>query len=58
MGIAKAPGRSITIPTRTTIMARREEISFFRDGHVQWVKGGKNYVFNYELSQDEARTGP
>ena len=39
-------------------MARREEISFFRDGHVQWVKGGKHYMFNYELSQDEVRTGP
>jgi prepilin-type N-terminal cleavage/methylation domain-containing protein/prepilin-type processing-associated H-X9-DG protein len=28
------------------------------DGHVEWVKGGKNYVFKYELSQDEQRSGP
>ena len=28
------------------------------DGHVQWVKGGKNYVVSYEISQDEARSGP
>ena len=27
------------------------------DGHVQWVKGGKNYIFSYELGQDEARSG-
>jgi prepilin-type N-terminal cleavage/methylation domain-containing protein/prepilin-type processing-associated H-X9-DG protein len=30
----------------------------FCDGHVQWVRGGKNYVFSYELSQDEVRSGP
>jgi len=28
------------------------------DGHVEWVKGGKNYVFRYELAQDEVRSGP
>jgi prepilin-type N-terminal cleavage/methylation domain-containing protein/prepilin-type processing-associated H-X9-DG protein len=28
------------------------------DGHVQWVKGGKNYVIAYETGQDEARSGP
>ena len=28
------------------------------DGHVEWVKGGSNYVFRYELSQDEVRSGP
>ena len=30
----------------------------FCDSHVQWVKGGKNYVISYETSQDEARSGP
>ena len=28
------------------------------DGHVQWVRGGKNYVFSYELGQDENRSSP
>src|SRR5262249_10854853 len=28
------------------------------DGHVAWVKGGKNYVVSYETSQDEARSSP
>jgi prepilin-type processing-associated H-X9-DG protein len=28
------------------------------DGHVQWVKGGKNYVVSYETAQDENRSGP
>lgn len=28
------------------------------DGHVQWVKGGKNYVLAYEIAQDENRTTP
>jgi prepilin-type processing-associated H-X9-DG protein len=28
------------------------------DGHVEWVKGGSNYVFAYEQAQDERRTGP
>jgi len=26
------------------------------DGHVQWVKGGKNYVLSYETAQDENRS--
>jgi prepilin-type N-terminal cleavage/methylation domain-containing protein/prepilin-type processing-associated H-X9-DG protein len=26
------------------------------DGHVDWVKGGTNYVFNYEQGQDENRS--
>jgi len=30
----------------------------FCDGHVEFVKGGKNYVFSYELAQDERRSGP
>ena len=30
----------------------------FCDSHVQWVKGGKNYVLSYETSQDENRSGP
>ncbi len=28
------------------------------DGHVQWVKGGKNYVIAYETAQDENRSAP
>jgi prepilin-type N-terminal cleavage/methylation domain-containing protein/prepilin-type processing-associated H-X9-DG protein len=28
------------------------------DGHVDWVRGGTNYVFGYEQAQDEARKGP
>jgi prepilin-type processing-associated H-X9-DG protein len=28
------------------------------DGHVQWVKGGKNYVIAYETAQDENRSSP
>ena len=28
----------------------------FCDGHVQWVKGGRNYVISYETSQDENRS--
>ena len=27
------------------------------DGHVDWVRGGTNYIFNYEQAQDEGRTG-
>ena len=27
------------------------------DGHVQWVKGGKNYIVAYEIAQDENRSG-
>ena len=30
----------------------------FCDGHVQWVKGGQNYVISYETAQDENRSGP
>src|SRR6266478_7186452 len=30
----------------------------FCDSHVQWVKGGKNYILSYETSQDENRSGP
>ena len=32
--------------------------ALFCDGHVQWVKGGKNYVIVYETAQDENRSGP
>jgi prepilin-type N-terminal cleavage/methylation domain-containing protein/prepilin-type processing-associated H-X9-DG protein len=28
------------------------------DGHVQWVKGGKNYIISYETAQDENRSLP
>jgi prepilin-type N-terminal cleavage/methylation domain-containing protein/prepilin-type processing-associated H-X9-DG protein len=28
------------------------------DGHVQWVKGGKNYIQAYETAQDENRASP
>ena len=28
------------------------------DGHVQWVKGDKNYVISYETAQDENRSSP
>jgi len=28
------------------------------DGHVQWVKGGKNYIIAYETGQDENRSSP
>jgi prepilin-type N-terminal cleavage/methylation domain-containing protein/prepilin-type processing-associated H-X9-DG protein len=28
------------------------------DGHVEWVRGGRNYVQAYETAQDEARSGP
>src|SRR6266436_4908859 len=28
----------------------------FCDSHVQWVKGGKNYILSYETSQDENRS--
>ena len=30
----------------------------FCDGHVQWVKGGMNWVVSYETGQDENRSGP
>jgi len=30
----------------------------FCDGHVEWVKGGMNWVRVYELGQDEGRTAP
>jgi len=30
----------------------------FCDSHVQWVKGGKNYILSYETAQDENRSGP
>jgi prepilin-type N-terminal cleavage/methylation domain-containing protein/prepilin-type processing-associated H-X9-DG protein len=30
----------------------------FCDGHVQWVKGGMNYVIAYETGQDENRSRP
>ncbi len=29
----------------------------FCDGHVQYVKGGMNYVISYETAQDENRSG-
>jgi len=32
--------------------------ALFVDAHVQWVKGGKNYVIVYETAQDENRSGP
>jgi prepilin-type N-terminal cleavage/methylation domain-containing protein/prepilin-type processing-associated H-X9-DG protein len=32
--------------------------ALFCDGHVQWVKGGKNYVITYETAQDENRSSP
>jgi prepilin-type N-terminal cleavage/methylation domain-containing protein/prepilin-type processing-associated H-X9-DG protein len=32
--------------------------ALFCDGHVRWVKGGKNYIVTYETAQDEARSGP
>ena len=28
------------------------------DGHVEWVKGGKNYIIAYETAQDENRSSP
>jgi prepilin-type N-terminal cleavage/methylation domain-containing protein/prepilin-type processing-associated H-X9-DG protein len=28
------------------------------DGHVEWVKGGNNYVFGYEQAEDEGRSTP
>jgi len=30
----------------------------FCDGHVQFTKGGMNYVISYETAQDENRSGP
>jgi len=30
----------------------------FCDGHVQFVKGGMNWVISYETGQDEGRSGP
>jgi prepilin-type N-terminal cleavage/methylation domain-containing protein/prepilin-type processing-associated H-X9-DG protein len=30
----------------------------FCDGHVQFVKGGLNWVISYETGQDESRSGP
>jgi len=30
--------------------------ALFCDSHVQWVKGGKNYVITYETAQDENRS--
>jgi prepilin-type N-terminal cleavage/methylation domain-containing protein/prepilin-type processing-associated H-X9-DG protein len=32
--------------------------ALFCDSHVQWIKGGKNYVITYETAQDENRSGP
>jgi prepilin-type N-terminal cleavage/methylation domain-containing protein/prepilin-type processing-associated H-X9-DG protein len=32
--------------------------ALFCDSHVQWVKGGKNYVITYETAQDENRSSP
>ncbi len=31
--------------------------TLFCDGHVQWTKGGKNYILSYETAQDEGRSG-
>ncbi len=32
--------------------------ALFCDSHVQWVKGGKNYIIAYETAQDENRANP
>jgi len=32
--------------------------ALFVDAHVQWVKGGKNYILTYETAQDENRASP
>jgi prepilin-type processing-associated H-X9-DG protein len=32
--------------------------ALFCDGHVEWIRGGMNYVKFYERTEDEGRSGP
>jgi prepilin-type N-terminal cleavage/methylation domain-containing protein/prepilin-type processing-associated H-X9-DG protein len=52
------PGARNNIPDKVDDHGAEGGNILFCDGHVQWVKGGQNYVISYETAQDENRSGP
>ena len=56
-GDRQGPGAVNNYPDRNDDHGAAGGNIVFCDGHVQWVKGGKNYVVSYETAQDEARSG-
>lgn len=52
------PGAINNYPDRNDDHGAEGGNALFCDSHVQWVKGGKNYVITYETAQDENRSSP
>jgi prepilin-type N-terminal cleavage/methylation domain-containing protein/prepilin-type processing-associated H-X9-DG protein len=52
------PGAVNNYPDRNDDHGAEGGNILFCDGHVQRVKGGRNYVIAYETAQDEDRSGP
>jgi len=57
-GDRSGPGAVNNYPDRNDNHGAAGGNILFCDGHVQWVKGGMNYVRSYETGQDEARSAP
>jgi prepilin-type N-terminal cleavage/methylation domain-containing protein/prepilin-type processing-associated H-X9-DG protein len=56
-GDRSGPGAVNNYPDRNDDHGAAGGNILFCDGHVQWVKGGQNWVLSYEVAQDEARSG-
>lgn len=57
-GDRSGPGAANNYPDRNDDHGAEGGNILMLDGHVQWVKGGMNYVRAYETGQDEARSSP
>ncbi len=57
-GDRQGPGAINNYPDRNDNHGAEGGNMLLCDYHVEWVKGGMNYVYRFELSQDERRSGP
>ena len=57
-GDRDGPGAMNNYPDKNDDHGAQGGNILFCDGHVEFVKGGKNWVRVYETGQDEGRTGP
>jgi prepilin-type N-terminal cleavage/methylation domain-containing protein/prepilin-type processing-associated H-X9-DG protein len=57
-GDRQGPGAVNNYPDRNDDHGAAGGNIVFCDGHVEWVKGGKNYILSYEVAQDEGRSSP
>ena len=56
-GDRQGPGAINNYPDRNDNHGAEGGNMLLCDNHVEWVKGGMSYVYRFELSQDERRSG-